>query len=153
MAFDSLTTLVLSLFRAHQVIVADGDQLASQWRLSSAKWKTLGAIALAGRPITGPEIGRSMGLSRQGAQKQLDALMRERLVSRAVNEADARAPLYTLTSKGLGTYEQVTAKWRARSKQLLRELDVGELLGAAKALDDVVTAIAANPQPPSRRKG
>jgi DNA-binding MarR family transcriptional regulator len=153
MAFDSLTTLVLSLFRAHQVIVADGDQLASQWRLSSAKWKTLGAIALAGRPITGPEIGRSMGLSRQGAQKQLDALMRERLVSRAVNEADARAPLYTLTSKGLGTYEQVTAKWRARSKQLLRELDVGELLGAAKALDDVVTAIATNPQPPIRRKG
>jgi DNA-binding MarR family transcriptional regulator len=153
--FDALTRAVLAVFRAHQALVADGDRLAAAWRLNSAKWKTLGAIALAGAPPTAPQIGRSMGLSRQGAQKQLDLLMQAGLVARLANEADARAPLYRLTARGQAIYDQLIAAWRVRSAQLAQGIDEKSLTTAAKALHDIADAIAAKPQrspkPRSRR--
>jgi DNA-binding MarR family transcriptional regulator len=144
--FDALTRAVLGVFRAHQALVADGDRLAGAWRLNSAKWKTLGAIALAPNAPTAPQIGRAMGLSRQGAQKQLDLLMQAGLVSRVANEADARAPLYRLTRKGETVYGQVIAAWRARSAELSKDIDEAALLAAAKTLHEIADAIAAKPQ-------
>lgn len=143
---DALTRAVLALFRAHQVVVADGDRLAAAWRLNSARWKTLGAIALAGAAITAPAIGRSMGLSRQGAQKQLDALVKAGLVVRLANEAHARAPLYRLTHKGQTVYDELVAAWRARTAQLAQGIDEKALATAAKALHDIADAVDAKPQ-------
>jgi DNA-binding MarR family transcriptional regulator len=146
--FDALTRAVLAVFRAHQALVADGDRLAAAWRLNSAKWKTLGAIALAPAPPTAPQIGRAMGLSRQGAQKQLDLLMAAGLVSRVANEADARAPLYRLTRRGETIYAQVIAAWRARSAELSKDIDEAALAAAATTLHELADAIAAKPQRP-----
>jgi DNA-binding MarR family transcriptional regulator len=143
---DALTRAVLAVFRAHQALVADGDRLAGAWRLNSAKWKTLGAIALASAPRTAPDIGRAMGLSRQGAQKQLDLLMQAGLVARLANEADARAPLYRLTAKGQAIYDQLIAAWRMRSAQLAQGIDEKSLSAAAKTLHEIADAIAAKPQ-------
>jgi DNA-binding MarR family transcriptional regulator len=143
---DALTRTVLAVFRAHQALAADGDRLAGAWRLNSAKWKTLGAIALAAVPVTAPHIGRSMGLSRQGAQKQLDSLMQAGLVSRVANEADARAPLYRLTRKGETVYGQLLAAWRTRSAQLAQGIDEAALAAAAKTLHEIADAIGAKPQ-------
>jgi DNA-binding MarR family transcriptional regulator len=153
--FDALTRAVLAVFRAHQALVADGNRLAGAWRLNSAKWKTLGAIALAGAPTTTPKIARSIGLTRQGVQKQLDLLIQAGLVARLANEADARAPLYRLTAKGQAIYDQLIAAWRVRSAQLAQGIDEKSLSTAAKALHDLSDAIAAKPQrspkPRSRR--
>lgn len=143
---DPLTRAVLAVLRAHQALVTDGDRLAAAWRLNSAKWKTLGAIALVAAPITAPQIGRSMGLSRQGAQKQLDLLMQAGLVTRVANDADARAPLYRLTRKGETVYGQIIAAWRTRSAQLSEDIDEAALLAAAKTLHDIADAIGAKPQ-------
>jgi DNA-binding MarR family transcriptional regulator len=151
--FDALTRAVLAVFRAHQAVVADGDRLAAAWRLNSAKWKTLGAIALANAAITAPAIGRSMGLSRQGAQKQLDALLQAGLVTRLANDADARAPLYRLTTKGQSIYDELVAAWRARSAQLAQAIDEKALATAAKTLHDIADAIAAKPQRVAKARG
>jgi DNA-binding MarR family transcriptional regulator len=140
--FDALTRTVLAVFRAHHALLADGERLAAAWRLNSAKWKALGAIALAGAPSTAPQIGRSIGLSRQGAQKQLDTLMQAGLVSRLANEADARAPLYRLTRKGETVYGQLTGAWRSRSAQLSQGIDEASLVAAAKTLHEIVDALA-----------
>jgi DNA-binding MarR family transcriptional regulator len=145
---DPLARTLLAVFRAHQAIVADGDRLAGAWRLNSAKWRTLGAIALAGAPRTAPQIGRSMGVSRQGTQKQLDSLMHAGLVSRVANDADARAPLYRLTRKGEAVHAQLVAAWRLRSAQLSADLEEPALLGAAKTLHEIADLIGAKPQRP-----
>ena len=149
---SALTRLALAVFRAHQAFVADGDQFSGEWRLNSAKWKTLGAIALAGGPITGPDIGRSMSLSRQGAQKQLDVLMKQGLVTRLENPAGGRAPLYQLTAKGTRIYEQLSDAWRIRSERLAAGLDDAALQSAAQTLLEVVDAIGKNPQSRPKRK-
>ena len=144
--FDALTRAGLAVFRAHQALVADGDRLAAAWRLNSAKWRTLGAIALAASAPTAPQIGRAMGLSRQGAQKQLDLLMQVGLVSRLANDSDARAPLYRLTRKGQTVYGQIIAAWRTRSAQLSEHIDEAALLAATKTLHDIADAIGTKPQ-------
>jgi DNA-binding MarR family transcriptional regulator len=143
---DALTRAVLAVLRAHQALVADGDRLAGAWRLNSAKWRTLGAIALAPSAPTAPQIGRAMGLSRQGAQKQLDLLMQAGLVSRVANDSDARAPLYRLTRKGQTVYGQIIAAWRTRSAQLSEDIDEAALLAATKTLHDIADAIGTKPQ-------
>jgi len=150
--FDALTRTALAVFRAHQALVNDGDQLASVWRLNSAKWKALGAIALSGGQITAPDIGRLMGLTRQGVQKQLDTLMKRGLVGRFDNESDARAPLYRLTSKGRAIYDQITDAWRERSKELTRGMDLKALEAAAGALHRIADAIAARPKQSINRR-
>ena len=146
--FGAFAGALLAVLRAHQAVVADGDRLAAAWRLNNAKWKTLGAIALAASAPTAPQIGRSMGLSRQGAQKQLDSLMQAGLVSRVANDSDARAPLYRLTRKGETVYGQILAAWRTRSAQLSESIDEAALLAAAKTLHEIADAIGAKPQRP-----
>lgn len=126
-------------------LLEDGDALTGRWRLTSAKWKVLGAVALNQAPLTAPGIARAMGLTRQGAQKQLDALLADKLVMREPNSADARAPLYQLTAKGARIYQEIRLAWQARSEQLVRKLNKAELLAAANTLGTLSAAIFSTP--------
>src|SRR3954463_15219502 len=119
-ALGPLSRLALAVFRANQALLDDGDALAEGWRLTSAKWKVLGAVVLSGAPVTVPAIARLMGLTRQGAQKQLNGLLRDGLVAREETPADARAPLYRLTPKGSRAYEEITSAWNTRSERVTR---------------------------------
>ncbi|MFZ2909848.1 MAG: MarR family transcriptional regulator, partial [Candidatus Desulfobacillus denitrificans] len=58
---EGVTRLVLAVFRAHQALVGEGDRRVARLGLNSARWKVLGAVELAGEPLTAPEIGRRMG--------------------------------------------------------------------------------------------
>src|SRR2546428_83660 len=62
------TDVVLQTFRANGLFLAAGDLLAAEEGLTAARWQVLGAIALAGRPLTVPQIARRMGLTRQAGQ-------------------------------------------------------------------------------------
>jgi DNA-binding MarR family transcriptional regulator len=82
-----------------------------------------------------------MGISRQGAQKQLDALAAVRLVARQGNPGDARSPLYTVTAKGARAYAELTEAWGVRSAQLSARLDDATMGAAADALHRLVKAL------------
>jgi DNA-binding MarR family transcriptional regulator len=131
----ALTRLVLEVFRAHQAIVSHGDRLSGHWGLNSAKWKTMGAIALAKTAITGPDIARSMALTRQAVQKQLDSLIESGMVVRAPNAVDGRAPLYGMTRRGERIYKEVTEAWTKRSMELGSMFDEAQLQSAVTTLN------------------
>jgi hypothetical protein len=57
------TEVILSIFKANGLLVTSGDQLSASEDLTSARWQVLGAIALADRPLTVPQIARRMGLT------------------------------------------------------------------------------------------
>ena len=144
-----LSRLALAVFRANQALLEDGDVLAGGWRLTSARWKVLGAVVLGGAPVTVPAVARLMGLTRQGAQKQLNGLLRDGLVAREENPGDARAPLYQITPKGSRVYGEITSAWNARSERVTRGIDDAALHAAAETLTRVAVAISADPQPPA----
>ena len=95
-----LTEIVLLVFRVNGRLLAAGDRHVRHLQLTSARWQMLGAIALSDAPGTAPRLATRMGVTRQGAQKQLDLLREEGLVQALPNTGHVGSPLYALTRKG-----------------------------------------------------
>ncbi|SEH40272.1 MarR family winged helix-turn-helix transcriptional regulator [Magnetospirillum fulvum] len=111
---QTLTDLMLSVFRVNGRLLEKGDRLVAGLSLTSARWQVLGAIALAERPVPAPQIAEIMGITRQGAQKQLNLLVEEGIVVRAPNPFHERSPLYSLTDAGIRAWreaERLCALW------------------------------------------
>jgi DNA-binding MarR family transcriptional regulator len=97
---------MLEIFRLNGRLLEKGDEMVAPLGLSSARWQVLGAIALAGKPTTIPQVAELMGMTRQGALKQLNRLEEEGFVAQAPNPKHERSPLYSLTAKGQKAYTE-----------------------------------------------
>jgi DNA-binding MarR family transcriptional regulator len=132
-----LTDVILLLFHVNGQLLAAGDRLVADLHLTSARWQMLGAVALSDSPRTAPQLAIQMGVTRQGAQKQLDLLLKAGLVMAEANPGHARSPLYTLTRKGTSIYvvtERIQATW---AKQLARKLPMSDLEAAKRLLEEL----------------
>jgi DNA-binding MarR family transcriptional regulator len=139
---ESLTRAVLAVFRANGALLAWGDRFAAPQRLTSARWQVLGALALADEPLTTPRVAEAMGVSRQGAQKQLDLLVAEGLIERRDNPANARSPLHRLTPKGTRAYSQLNARWEERARRLAQGLGPDDIAATRRCLSRLVDELA-----------
>jgi DNA-binding MarR family transcriptional regulator len=119
---QALTELTLTVFRLNGVLLQWGDSLARPLGLTSARWQMLGAIALAEKPLTAPQIAEAMGVSRQGAQKQLNVLQDAKLVAPRANPAHRRSQLYELTPLGRKQYDSIDQLWREQAAQIAQHL-------------------------------
>jgi len=124
---ESLTATVLAIFKANGQLISWGDRFVAPFGLTSARWQMLGALAFAGEPIATPRIAYSMGVTRQGARKQLNLLLAEGLVCKRHNPFHKRSPLYELTDEGRRTYEAVQAAWNEHAKSLSGSLSQDDL--------------------------
>lgn len=129
-----ITDLTLTIFRLNGVLLHWGDRLVEPLGLTSARWQMLGALALAGAPLTAPQVGEAMGVSRQGAQKQLNALLEHGLVEARPNPAHKRSPHYVLTPRGRSLYRQAEALWTARAAALAARIPAPRARSAAGTL-------------------
>src|SRR5262244_4261604 len=90
---DAATDVVLATFRANGLLHAAGHWLAEQEGLTAARWQVLGALALAGRPLTVPQIARRVGLTRQAVQVTVHRLVGEALAEAGDNLDHRRSAL------------------------------------------------------------
>ena len=139
---EALTRAVLAVFRANGALLAWGDRFAAAEGLTSARWQMLGALALAGEPLTAPRIAEAMGVTRQGAQKQLDLLVDERLVERLPNPGNARSPLHRLSRKGASTYARIDLRWEERARLLAERLGAEDTAAARRFLSRLMDELA-----------
>jgi DNA-binding MarR family transcriptional regulator len=135
---QALTRLTLMIFRLNGALLQWGDQLTGPLGLTSARWQMLGALALAGTPLTSPQIGEAMGVTRQGAQKQLNLLAEIGLVEAQPNPAHSRSPLYRLTSRGQQMYARADALWKTRARELVALIPSSRLRSATAALESLI---------------
>jgi len=131
----AVTQLTLTVFRLNGVLLHWGDQLVAPLGLTSARWQMLGAIALAGTPLSAPQVGAAMGVTRQGAQKQLNLLLELKLVEARPNPAHRRSPLYTLTPQGLALYRKADAIWVTQATKLAALIPVAQAGTAIQMLE------------------
>src|SRR5918994_1775930 len=113
-AGGAATELVLAIFRANGLLIASGDQLSASEGLTSARWQVVGAIALADRPLTVPQIARRMGLTRQSVHATVKRLVADELVELAPNADHRRSQLVRLTElgeRGYAALDQRQAEW------------------------------------------
>ena len=131
---DAFTATVLQLFRTNGQMIGWGDRFSSGFGLTSARWQMLGALALASRPLTAPQIATNMGVTRQGVQKQLNALMAEGLVDKRANPYHKRSPLYQLTRDGDALFQRIDQQWQQHARQMRQEFSDQELAITANVL-------------------
>jgi DNA-binding MarR family transcriptional regulator len=140
-ASAAITHLTLTLFRLNGALLAWGDRLVAPLGLTSARWQMLGALALAETPLTAPQIAAAMGVTRQGAQKQLNLLREQGLVALHANPAHRRSPLYQLTPQGEALYRQADHLWRAEASLLAQIIPPDATLISSATLETILTQL------------
>ena len=129
------TKLVLAVFRLNGLLVEEGDRLAAPLGLTSARWQVLGAISMAVAPPTVPQIAVAMGMSRQGARKQINLLAASRLIEAIDNPAHKRSLCYRLTRRGDALYTRMHAIQVEWINSISRGMSASALRSALRQLD------------------
>lgn len=148
---DAATDVVLETFRATGLLLAAGNRLATTEGLTAARWQVLGAVALAGRPLTVPQIARRMGLTRQAVQASVNRLVSDGLAEAGDNLDHRRSPLIRLTEPGSKKYAAVDRRQIAWINDLSAGLTLSDLAAAARVLRDLSDRLEAS-TPEGRRR-
>ena len=141
---DAATEVVLEIFRVNGLLLADGNRLALAEGLTAARWQVLGAVALAGRPLTVPQIARRMGLTRQAVQESVNRLLAGALVEARGNLDHRRSPLIGLTELGSQKYTAIDQRQSRWINQLAAGLQITDLAAAARVLRDLGDRLESN---------
>ena len=141
---EAATRLILSTFRANGLLLDAGELLSAVEGLTSARWQVLGAIALAERPLTVPQIARRMGLTRQSVHATVTRLVRDGLLELAPNADHRRSQLVCLTEAGRATYAALDERQAAWVNGLADGLGHANLETAAHVLDQLCRRLEAD---------
>ena len=141
---EKATAVILSAFRANGLLLAAGDQLAGEEGLTSARWQVLGAIALAKRPLTVPQIARRMGLTRQSVHTTVSRLLADGLVELGANADHRRSQFVRLTEVGQEKYDAIDRKQAVWVNQLVDGLRSSDLEATTRTLNELCTRLEAD---------
>ncbi len=101
---QSLTDLVIDVFRLNGALLASGGSLVADLGLTSARWQVLGAIAFSPVPLPVAHLARNMGLTRQAVQRSVDEMRSDGLIRLDPNPHHKRAMLVAMTERGASAY-------------------------------------------------
>lgn len=134
---EAATKVILSTFRANGLLLSAGDALTADADLTSARWQVLGAIALAERPLTVPQIARRMGLTRQSVHATVKRLVDDGMLELAPNADHRRSQLVRLTAPGRGKYSTIEGRQTRWVNRLARGINRTDLRTTARVLDEL----------------
>jgi len=129
---------MLEVFRLNARLLEKGNQMVTPLGMTSARWQVLGAIALYGKAVSCPQIAATMGVTRQGAQKQLNLAYEDHLVAIQNNPRNLRSPLYELTAAGRSVYDKamnLQSIWAKSLEQGIKPSDWKTTLAVLRELD------------------
>ena len=149
---EAATDVVLHAFRANGLFLAAGDLLAADEGLTAARWQALGALALADRPLTVPQVARRMGLTRQAVQASVKRLLSEGLVGADANPDHRRSPLIRLTELGATKCERLQRRQVSWINELATGLSQSELETTARVLEQLSNRLNAISRPNKERR-
>ncbi len=145
-AAGAFTYLVLAVFRLNGDLLAAGDKLVADIGLSSARWQVLGAVALAGTPLTVSQIARKMGLTRQSVQRVVNELTADGLVDLRENPHHRRAKLVVLPEAGERAYGLADQRQATWANRITDGLPADDIAAAARVLGTLSARLAADQQ-------
>jgi len=102
----ALTDVIIETFRLNGRLLEVAQGLAAEGGITAAWWQVLGAVL--DEPRTVAEIGRRMGLTRQGVQRVADLLAERGLAEYRPNPAHRRAKLLACTEAGYWAVRQIS---------------------------------------------
>jgi DNA-binding MarR family transcriptional regulator len=138
--------LVVEVFRLNGALLSQGDRMTQDLGMSSSRWQVLGAVELAGRPLSVSQVARNMGLARQSVQRLVNELDADGFVAFADNPDHRRAKLIMLTAKGRKAYQEIMRRQARWSKRMLvatelSERRLGEVASILRRLREALEAL------------
>ncbi|WP_190304743.1 MarR family winged helix-turn-helix transcriptional regulator [Pseudomonas chlororaphis] len=101
-----LTDLILTIFKVNADLLAAGNAVTHDITIISVRWQLLTAVSVT--PKTAAQIGREIGLSRQGTLWNVQELVDHGLVELIHNPDHRRAKLVSLTKQGHEKLAEIT---------------------------------------------
>lgn len=135
------TEIVLEVFKLGGILVSEGDQMGSEFGVTSARWKILGALSIAGEPQTVPKIARRMGLTRQAVQRLVDVMHEDKLLLFHQNPDHRRAKLIGLSEHGKAIYSKLyekQSKWAINCSMGISQEELETTLSVLKRISDTM---------------
>lgn len=137
-----LTEIILEVFKLHGLLITEGDKLAEDLGLTSARWKVLGALATYEESMTVADIARNMGLTRQAVQRLANELQANGLLVSEENPNHKRAKLMTLTQKGKDIYKKIDKKQIEWINEISKNLGNDELNNVKTQLKNIIQSMS-----------
>ena len=134
----AFTRFVMRVFPLNHRLTAAGEAIAhaADPQQTLARWIVLETIQA--EPTTVADIGRRLGLARQGVQRLADALVAGGLATYVANPRHRRASLVQISPSGLATLRQIQAVQRAWADRVAAGLDPQQLELACVFIDRVL---------------
>jgi DNA-binding MarR family transcriptional regulator len=137
-----LTEVVIATFRLNAHLMEAAQQLAAEGGLTASWWQVLGGVL--DEPRTVPEIGRRMGMTRQGVQRVADLLVEHGLAEYRPNPAHRRAKLLACTEAGYWAVRRISLAQHPWANRIGERLGAGELRDALAAMNRLIAALEAD---------
>ena len=125
---------VLSVFRLHGLLIAEGDDMTESLGLTHARWKVIGAIALSNNGLTVPGIARVLGQSRQAVQRITDVMVEDGVLEYHKNLKHKRSVLVMLSERGKEVYNTLREVQDPWAIDATEDIPVEELETALRLL-------------------
>ncbi|WP_199720925.1 MarR family winged helix-turn-helix transcriptional regulator [Neisseria chenwenguii] len=134
---EAVTQITLNIFCLNGVLHEWGNQFTQPLGLNTARWQVLGAIALAETAPNIPQIAEKMGITRQGALKQVNVLIEEKLITTLPNPAHKRSPLYALTERGQAEFTHIQTQWQQHAQKVAAQFHPDDLAATVRVLSQL----------------
>ncbi|MGD9694932.1 MAG: MarR family winged helix-turn-helix transcriptional regulator [Thermoleophilia bacterium] len=139
-----LTDLIMAVFRLNGRLLDTAQGLAAAGGITAAWWQVLGGVLDAPRSVA--EIGRRMGVARQGVQRIADLLVDRGLAEYRPNPGHRRAKLLAPTEAGYWAVRRISVAqhpWAADVAARVGGDDLAAALATLRRLTDVLDRDAA----------
>jgi DNA-binding MarR family transcriptional regulator len=141
-AGEVLTELILTTFRLNGRLMDAAQEMAEKGGITAAWWQVLGGVLDQPRSVA--QIGRLMGMTRQGVQRVADLLVAKQLAEYRPNPAHRRAKLLACTEAGYWAIRRIGLVQRPFAARIAAEVGTGQLRAALTTMRHLVAVLEAD---------
>jgi DNA-binding MarR family transcriptional regulator len=138
-----LTEVALATFRLNGRLLDAAQGLAAAGELTAAWWQVLGGVL--DEPRTVAEVGRRMGMTRQGVQRVADLLVERGLAEYRANPAHRRAKLLACTEAGHWAIRRIALETHPWSNEVAAQVGADELRACLEVMRWLVEVLERHP--------
>jgi DNA-binding MarR family transcriptional regulator len=135
----ALTDLILATFRLNRRLLEAAQRLAAEGEITAVAWQVLGGV-LDG-PRTVADVGRRMGMTRQGVQRVADVLVERGLAEYRPNPAHRRAKLLACTEDGYWAIRRISVAQHPWADEVGSAIGTAELRNALKTMERLISVL------------
>ncbi len=134
-----LTQIILATFRLNARVLEAAQDLAAAGGITAAWWQVLGGVLDGPRSVA--QIGREMGVSRQGVQRIADLLVDRGLAQYQPNPIHRRAKLLACTETGYWAVRQISIVTHPWSDRIASEIGADPLRQTLTTMRGLIGAL------------